>query len=156
MSLHLFLFNKSFFVPSRTVAKGDHICVRVHYLTVETSAVEAFSKKSDFFNKCNQVSWHKYNQVFFCCENSDFFQHLHPSLFDDRLTSGHLVWNIPEKISGTVWLLYLQFTCLKAEVVTMHFRLDDNHGAQFLGPVSYLKSTRSIDKFETIIPWKFF
>ena len=37
----------------------------------------------------------------------------------------------------------------------MHFRLDDNHGAQFLGPVSYLKSTRSIDKFETIIPWKF-
>ena len=38
----------------------------------------------------------------------------------------------------------------------MHFRLDDNHGAQFLGPVSYLKSTRSIDKFETIIPWKLF
>ena len=38
----------------------------------------------------------------------------------------------------------------------MHFRLDDNHGAQFLGPVSYLKSTRSIDKFETNIPWKFF
>ena len=96
---------------------------------METSAVEAFSKKSDFFNKCNQASWHKCNQVFFC-ENSDFFQHLHPSLFDDRLTSGHLVWNIPEKISGTVWLLYLQFTCLKAEVVTMHFRLDDNHGAQ--------------------------
>ena len=38
----------------------------------------------------------------------------------------------------------------------MHFRLDDNHGAQSLGPVSYLKSTRSIDKFETIIPWKLF